>query len=316
MTSIALGPLSLTGGEIDRGGADRRSQAWLDEAMADPATRVIPLVAGRTPLHDAALAAPRLGDLPPDSSGQGPLAPARSLVWLGRARGTAWVTADFTTEPEWFASLGEAGDLRQVGAGLDPTEAALLTQALAVTHWHATAGYCSACGAPTKVIDAGWVRVCTSEGSEHFPRTDPAVIVLVTDAEDRVLLGANAAWGGNRFSCFAGFVEPGESLEEAVIREVGEEAGLRVKAPRYLGSQPWPFPRSLMLAFQATAVGTEAVADGEEILTARWFSRQELGDALRSGEIGLPGGVSVAGSMLRAWYGGELPEGTAEGSAR
>jgi len=310
MTSFALGPLSLTGGKIDRGGADRRRQEWLDAALAAPDTRVIAVVRGTTPVRrtgpDAALAAPRLADLPGGPGGQA-LAAARSTVWIGRVDGVDWVGADFAEEPDWFAALGERGDLRKDGTGLSRTEAALLTQTIAVTTWHATSAYCPGCGAATDVIDAGWVRVCPVEGTEHFPRTDPAVIVLVTDAQDRVLLGANAAWGGARYSCFAGFVEPGESLEEAVIREVGEEAGLAVTEPRYLGSQPWPFPRSLMLAFAARAESTRTDVDGEEIVAARWFSREELAAAVSSQQIGVPGDVSVAGAMLRAWYGGALP---------
>lgn len=329
-----LGSLFLTGGHIDRGGQDRRETAWLASALTSDRTRVLVLVEGRTPVAGAHLAAPRLGELPggaataasdtdevPAATGLGPdggtacgapvprsLDAASRIVWIGRVDGVDWVCAHLPAAPAWWDENTTAVDLRQAGSALERTHAALFAQASAVMNWHATQGYCPRCGEVTRVIDAGWVRVCPEEGTEFFPRTDPAVIVLVTDASDRVLLGANAAWGGGRYSTFAGFVEPGESLEEAVIREVGEEAGLRITDPGYLGSQPWPFPRSLMLAFHATAVEVDSVPDGEEILETRWFTREELAAETEAGHIQIPGGVSVAGAMLRHWYGADLPE--------
>lgn len=303
----SLGPLALTGGGVDRGGEDRRKQGWLDQALARDTTRLLALVGGKTLVLDDALAAPELGS-PQARAG---LQAADVTVWLGRANGVDWVATSSAQEPGWWDAARSRGatpaDLRAAGGTLARTQAALLTQAVAVLNWHAVTGFCSRCGAPNEVVDAGWVRRCTREGTEHFPRTDAAVIVLVTDAEDRVLLGANAAWGGDRYSTFAGFVEPGESLEEAAMREVGEEAGVRLGWPSYLGSQPWPLPASLMLAFHAVAESTDSVPDGEEILTTRWFTREELARDVRSGAIGVPAGVSVAGTMLRAWFGGELP---------
>lgn len=288
---------------MDRGGEDRRKQGWLDAALERPATRVLAVAGGCTPVHGDALDAPRL-----DAPGAAALVSAASiLVWLGRVDGVDWVAAGLDEAPDGGEAWGTAMDLRAAGGQLPRHEAALFTQALAVLNWHGVNGFCGRCGAPNEVVDAGWVRRCTAQGTEHFPRTDPAVIVLITDADDRVLLGANAAWGGSRFSMLAGFVEPGESLEEAVVREVGEEAGVRLGAPRYLGSQPWPLPASLMLAFHAVAESTDTVPDGEEIIETRWFSREELGREVASGAIGVPGGISIAGAMLRAWYGGELP---------
>ncbi|RII42635.1 NAD(+) diphosphatase [Galactobacter valiniphilus] len=301
----SLGPLFLTGGAVDRGDEDRRSQGWLDAALEAPATRALLLAGGRTPVLGATLAAPLASEVREE------LAAAGTLVWLGRLDGVDWVTAAVTEEalaPVAAARGAALAGLREVGAELPLGEAALLTQASAVVHWHRVTRFCARCGAPTEAIDAGWVLRCTAEGTEHFPRTDPAVIVLVTDDEDRVLLGANAAWGGDRYSLFAGFVEPGESLEEAAAREVQEEAGVRLDAPVYAGSQPWPFPASLMLGFTARALGTDSTPDGEEIVSTRWFTRAELAAEVESGRIGIPGGISIAGALLGRWFGGELPQ--------
>jgi NAD+ diphosphatase len=158
------------------------------------------------------------------------------------------------------------------------------------------------------VEESGWVRRCPADGSQVFPRTDPAVIVLITDADDRILLGSNALWENNRYSLLAGFVEPGESLESAVIREMFEESGLHVVDPVYLGSQPWPFPASIMFGFTvrlAPGQSPEALApDGEEILDLRWFSRDELRAA--SDDIVLPGPSSIAHAIIERWLGGAL----------
>ena len=157
----------------------------------------------------------------------------------------------------------------------------------------------------------GWVRRDPTDGRDLFPRTDAAIIVGVTDDDDRILLGSNAMWSTNRYSLLAGFVEPGESLESAVAREVFEESGIRVVDPVYLGSQPWPFPASLMLGFRARVDGTRTstlTPDGEEILDLRWFSRDELTAALD--EIALPGGTSIARAILEDWYGGPIADRT------
>lgn len=306
MSQYALGPLALTGGGVDRGGEDRRKQGWLDSALARDSTRLLVEVEGKTLLRDDALEAPALGE---PGVRQGLL--EAETVWLGRVDGVDWVAIRRESEPQsWERQLRAGairGDLRAAAGHLSPTHAALFTQAVAVLNWHAVTGFCSRCGAPTQAVQAGWVRRCTREGTEHFPRTDAAVIALITDLQDRILLGANAAWGGSRFSMLAGFVEPGESLEEAVVREVEEESGVRVGEPRYLGSQPWPLPASLMLAFHAVAESTHTVPDGEEIIATRWFSREELAREVSAGSIGVPGGASVAGAMLRAWFGAELP---------
>ncbi len=198
--------------------------------------------------------------------------------------------------------------LRAAGGDLPDGEAELLTTAVALAGWLRDAAFCPACGSATEVRHAGWSRHCPVCGRQHFPRTDPAVIVLVTSAtsDDRILLGANAAWGGDRYSCFAGFAEAGESLEDAVAREVGEEAGVRLRDIAYRGSQAWPYPRSLMLGFRAAVVDDhEAQADGEEIVEVRWFDRDEIGAALRGeGSAMLPGPASIARRLIDDWYRG------------
>ena len=207
-------------------------------------------------------------------------------------------------EPEPARWVG----LRQAAPQLAGYEAGLFTQAVAIANWHEASPFCPRCGGATEPVESGWSRRCTVDGGSIFPRTDPAVIVLITDAEDRVLLGSNAMWESNRFSLLAGYVEPGESLEHAVVREIGEEAGLLIGEVEYAGSQPWPFPASLMLGFTARAVSTapspKVTPDGVEILELRWFTREELAAALP--EVGFPGRTSIAGWLLERWFGAPI----------
>jgi NAD+ diphosphatase len=210
------------------------------------------------------------------------------------------------------------GDLRRIGAHLDERDAGLFTQALAILNWHTVSRFSPAAGVETVPAQAGWVRQ-DETGKEYFPRTDAAVIVGVLDADDRLLLGSNAMWEANRFSLLAGFVEPGESLEAAVIREVFEESGVRVENPQYLGSQPWPFPASLMVGFEARVVaGADTVGrpDGDEIVALRWFTRDELRAAVDAGDVLLPGRTSIARAIIEHWFGGEIEDGgrAADGS--
>jgi NAD+ diphosphatase len=198
--------------------------------------------------------------------------------------------------------------LREVGTLLGDRDAGLLTHAVALANWHDTHTHCPVDGTPTVPGPGGHFTVCPKDGTEHFPRTDPAVIMLVTDPDDRCLLARNVAWPGRRVSILAGFVDPGESAEQAVIREVAEETQIKVTNVRYVGSQPWPMPRSLMLGFRADApAGQDIVVDTEEIAEAYWFSREELLAAIRSREIALPPPVSIARQIIEQWYGGPLP---------
>jgi NAD+ diphosphatase len=195
--------------------------------------------------------------------------------------------------------------LREVGTDLGDLDAGLLVQAVGILEWHERHRFSPLTGAPTTIERAGWVQRDPTTGTEFFPRTDPAVIMLVHDGADRVVLGRQAVWPPGRFSILAGFVEPGESAEAAVAREVAEEVGLRVTDIRYVGSQPWPFPQSLMLGFVARAEGDEALRlDPDEIEEARWFTREELRTG--AGPRALPPPVSIARHILDRWLAGEF----------
>jgi NAD+ diphosphatase len=187
--------------------------------------------------------------------------------------------------------------LRDVGAMLSDHDAGLLVATVALANWHATHTRCPRCGEATVPAQGGWVRRCPADGSEHFPRTDAAVIVLIHDGADRCLLGRQPSWPPNRYSTLAGFVEPGESLEQAVAREILEESGVLVDEIVYRGSQPWPFPASLMLGFEAKAVGGEVGVGDDELEDVQWFSR----DDLRAGRPLLPPSASIAHWLITNW---------------
>jgi NAD+ diphosphatase len=197
---------------------------------------------------------------------------------------------------------------REIAARLNATDTALFIEASAIANWHATHLHCPRCGAATVVEAGGWVRRCPADNSEHYPRTDPAIIVTVVGPDDRLLLGGGGPLDAKNYSTLAGFVEPGESLEQAVVREIQEEVGVRVTAAQYLGSQSWPFPASLMLGFTARTADTEATPDGVEVTRARWFSRAELQEAVLGGEIVISSRLSIARSLIEHWYGGVIQD--------
>ena len=309
--------LPLSRHAVDRDSEARSTPGLLDALLAEAGTRVLALRQGSALMLDEAPA--RLHLLAP---GQVPAADFH--LYLGRSlavdapepAGTALVAAVLTDEQAAALEPDETRwmPLRHVATTLSDRDAGLFTETLGVVNWHASHAHCPRCGAATLVENAGWTRRCPDCGGQVFPRTDPAVIVLITDADDRILLGSNALWEGNRYSLLAGFVEPGESLEAAVIREMFEESGLRVTDPVYLGSQPWPFPASVMFGFTARlADGQQPAAllpDGEEILDLRWFTRDELrasGDA-----IILPGRSSIARAIIEHWLGEPLDFGPDE----
>lgn len=193
--------------------------------------------------------------------------------------------------------------LRELGADVDDLEAGLLVQAIGLAQWHDRSLHCPLCGSITELRDAGWVRHCSADGTDIFPRTDPAMIVLVHDGADRCVLGRQAVWPTGRFSVLAGFVEPGESAEQAVAREVFEEVHLSVADIRYVTSQPWPLPQSLMLGFTAQVDGDQRlVVDEDELAEAEWFTRAQLLDSDR-GRPKLPPPVSIAYQLISGWLG-------------
>jgi NAD+ diphosphatase len=220
---------------------------------------------------------------------------------------------DRTTDLAYFAWASGAVDsevedyltLRELVGGLSPRDLEIAMHAIALSNWHDAHPHCPKCGKPTRVDLAGAARKCDHDDVQHHPRTDPAVIVLVKDRDDRILLGHQPVWPDGRFSTFAGFLEPGETFEQCVAREVFEEAGVRLTEIKYLGSQPWPFPASVMIAFEAiTDSPDDARPDGEEITEVRWYSRAELKIAAEDGSLLLPPTVSVARRMIEGWLGG------------
>jgi NAD+ diphosphatase len=205
--------------------------------------------------------------------------------------------------PGKLAALGRFEELRTAGALLGPWEGALLAYARAMVYWHRRHRFCGDCGSPTASAEGGHLRVCTNPacGQQHFPRTDPAVIVRVTSGE-RILLARQSRWPARMHSIIAGFVEPGESLEAAVAREVLEETGLVLDEVDYHSSQPWPFPSSLMLGFGAHAHGEEIRLHDGELEAARWFSRQDIVDGLSRGTLRLPTSISISHRLIREWF--------------
>jgi len=288
-----LAELSLARGDWERDAERRGDAEALARAWADPRCRVLPVHDGRFPVHADV---PRLRPSVP-----GEMDPLVECLYLGR-------DAD---DAPWFAARAEAAEptagLRELGAELSDDEVSVAAMAVALDNWHAAHTHCPRCGGPTQLASGGWVRHCAADGSDHYPRTDPAVIVLVIDGDDRALLGRQGRWQPTWFSTLAGFVEPGESAEAAVRREILEESGIAVGDMAYLGSQPWPFPSSLMLGYHAMATSTTIRVDGEEIVEARWFSREELRAACESGDVSLPPAVSIARRLIERWYGADLP---------
>ena len=289
--------LALARATVDRAGERWTDAGWVAERWADGGTQVVRVHQGRTPVRDG-----RLVMVSPAEAGVG-------TAYLLGVDETDLAFFGVLTEEPFEDDGSELLDLRSIGALLDDRDAGLLVHAIALANWHSEHGFCARCGHATLVEQAGHVRRCPNCGAEHYPRTDPAIIVLVTDPDDRALLGHNPRWPENRFSTLAGFVEPGESAEMAVVREVAEEAGVKVVDVTYLGSQPWPFPWSLMLGYTARAADpATAIADGVEISEVRWFSRDELEAAVTAGEVLLPPGVSIARRLVEHWYGRTLPE--------
>ncbi|ALJ19965.1 NAD(+) diphosphatase [Microbacterium sp. No. 7] len=291
----SLAPLARGG--LDRSAAERTQPDLLERLRADAGTRVLPAHADRAPLDEAG----RLLLVAPHD-----VAEHARWAFLGRdADGTALLVAATAAEEPAPVEAERWGALRAVGGDLPADQSGAFVEAVSLGRWLVDAPHCAGCGARLEDRQAGWARRCPACDREHFPRTDPAVIVGVISSDgERLLLGRNALWAAaNMFSTFAGFVEAGESLETTIVREVEEEAGVRVARLEYRGSQAWPYPRSLMLGFHAHAIDdAEARADGEEIVEVRWFTREELRAGLRGeADFGLPGAASIAHRLIVDW---------------
>jgi NAD+ diphosphatase len=222
----------------------------------------------------------------------------------------------FAWDSQWVGEISDDvkaegfSTLREIGSELSPIEFELSLHAIALSNWHRAHPRCPRCGGATRVDLGGAARFCDADQSQHHPRTDSAVIVLIKDRQDRILLGHQPVWPEGRFSTFAGFLEPGETFEQCVSREVFEESGVTVSEISYLGSQPWPFPASIMVAFEAVTDSPEvARGDGEEITEVKWFSRAELKAAVAEGSLLLPPTISVARKMIEGWLGASVQGG-------
>ncbi len=309
--------LPLAGGTHDRAGERRTDAQWTQAARRDPASRIVVLT------REGALVTGESGTAGPDdwaTPQDGRLRVARMavpdgipedavLLGVGEDDGAVFAVDALpptVTRPDAV----HAFDARAAAMLLSPPDAGLLAQANTLLHWHRTARFCGSCGRPTTVRDAGHVRVC-EEGHEQHPRTDPVVIMLVVDRDqDRILLGRQPSWPARRYSSLAGFVEPGEALEAAVAREVHEEARVRVGRIRYVASQPWPFPASLMLAFEADWVSGEAAVGDDELDDVRWCTRDEVQAAVAAegderfgadAPLLLPPPLAIARHLVDRW---------------
>ncbi len=287
----------FAGPYLDRAAHLREDPAWFAEALADKRSRAIPVWNSRNLIAEGE--APRAVYL---DAAQVPHERRSSadLIWLGRFGDISYFTYDVgSIEPPPLLPGTRFEDLRLVASLLPIDEAGLLGYARAIISWRRRHRFCGTCGAKTLPAKSGHVLVCSEPGCrlEQFPRIDPAIIVLVSDGE-RALLGRQASWAVGRYSTIAGFVEPGESLEDAVAREVLEETGIEVDRIEYHSSQPWPFPASLMLGFTAHAVSTEVHLRDQELEDARWFSRAELA---ANGAM-LPPRPSISFRLIEHWF--------------
>jgi NAD+ diphosphatase len=285
----------LAGPYLDRRAEERENPRWLDDALTDPTTLFLPVsgtalgVAGEPPAPAFLEAShPLIREVD-----------RRSPVLLGWFRERRCVLVQIAREAEQPSASLRFEELRPLAPLLETAEAGLLAYARALVWWQQRHRFCGVCGAPALPVRAGHVMRCTVPAcaSEFFPRIDPAIIVLVRDG-DRALLGRQAIWPAGRYSTIAGFVEPGESLEDAVAREVFEETRVQVAASDYHSSQPWPFPSSLMLGFMAEAVPGSVPQGGDELEDARWFSRADIA----AGAVTLPPPTSISHRLIETWF--------------
>jgi NAD+ diphosphatase len=296
------------GNPLDRKSEQRDDGDWIETLLADPASRMLPLRDLKPFVRGGAT--PTL-DWQPVASWRGLIEAGATLIFLGIGDGHAHFAIDATEAAATPDIDIERVDVRALAPAIDPGEAAILAEARALLDWHGRHRFCAQCGSPSQPASAGWVRRCPDCRASHFPRTDPVVIMLVVRGS-QALLGRNRRRPGARFSCLAGFVEPGETLEAAVRREVREESGIRAGRVRYLASQPWPFPSSLMMGFLAEGLTEEITVDPEELAEARWFHRDEVREMVTRAATGpddparlsLPPPLAIAHQICRRWSSG------------
>ena len=305
---------ALGAGLLDRCGHLRREGELLPSLLAGEATALVPVWRGKnlfaqTESPEPVFLTPARAKLTRGERGE--------LVFMGTVAGTHYLAAllDSKNEaiPRRYAKYGVFSDLRRFLSTLGSAQGELLATARGYAHWRQTSRFCGVCGKRLTASEGGHTLTCGAGGCGNlvFPRTDPAVIVLVTRG-DKCLLGRQASWPVGRFSSLAGFVEPGESLEEAVVREVREEAGIAVDRVSYRSSQPWPFPSSLMAGFHARAASSKISLHDKELIEARWFTRAQLAKEIRAGTLLLPTSASISFRLLEEWYdagpGGKLAD--------
>ena len=297
------------GNPLDRASERRDDGRWVAALLDDPETRLLALRDLKP--YTRGTTVPAL-DWQPIGEWREQIDAGATLVFLGLGDGRAHFAIDAAGAKVAPDVDTELIDVRALAPTIAPGEAAILAEARSLLDWHARHRFCAQCGSPTSVASAGWKRHCPACRASHFPRTDPVVIMLATRG-DRALLGRNRRRPGARFSCLAGFVEPGETPEEAVRREVREEAGVRCGRVRYLAAQPWPFPSSLMMGFLTEALSEEITVDAEELAEARWFSRSEIAEMVARAATGaddpvhtsLPSPIAIAHHICRRWSSGQ-----------
>ena len=298
---------TFAGNPLDRASDKRIDADWLKARMDDPESLAVALWNGKPLVEDAPGEgkALRIAYLPVMMARE-TAGTDQNLLFLGLWKETAVFAVDIDASPDPaegpLRGLGRFEDLRGVAMRLPATDAAILATAKSVFEWRRRHRYCSNCGQPTLAVDAGWKRVCDACKTEHFPRTDPVVIMLPTFG-DRCLLGRQSIWPKGMYSALAGFLEPGECIEEACAREVKEEAGLTAVSVRYHSTQPWPYPSSLMIGLFAEVSDDKAVADETELEEVRWFTRAEIQALLRGELPGVfaPGAMAIAHQLIKAW---------------
>ncbi len=304
---LASRPNVYSSSPLDRIGTRREDAAWIVERLDDPETLFVPVWRSRNLVHGLEEGVPEAVYISGAAAGALRMA-GGPWVFLGVLGDGAGERAVFGVDisaaddpvPLLPDALGKFVDLRAVGWGVAKPEASILAHARGMLHWRSRHRFCGVCGAPCEAKSAGHVMQCTACEAQHFPRTDPAVIMLVT-RDGRALLGHSQRFPrANMYSTLAGFVEPGETLEEAVRREVFEESGIRAGAVHYHSSQPWPFPGNIMLGFYAEGLSEEITIDAEEMIDVRWFSRAEIRDPEAHGFV-LPRADSIARRLIEDW---------------